>query len=178
MPKPRKQPTPAPSAPTWHLTIELVPKPVWYSNLRKVMPRSQWDVLRRRVYAEYHHVCGICGASGRLECHERWEYDDVAHVQKLLGFFALCVWCHHVKHLGLADILVSEGKLDMERVIAHFMRVNQCSRDDFEDARREAFAIWTRRNHYQWRTDLGAYSAMIIAPRMGPSLHDGNSEGS
>jgi predicted restriction endonuclease len=45
------------------------------------MGRKEWDKLRKEVYAEYGHRCGICGAQGRLNCHERWSYDDETHVQ-------------------------------------------------------------------------------------------------
>jgi hypothetical protein len=153
--------------PTLRLAIELVPQPCWHSSLRNAMPRSQWDTLRRQTYAQYEHKCGICGAAGRLNCHERWEYDDQAHVQHLLGFIALCEWCHHVKHLGHAGILARSGKLNMEHVIEHFMRVNECSKADFERCRDEAIAEWRARNRYAWRTDLGEYSHMATLSTRG-----------
>jgi hypothetical protein len=83
------KPTPEPAL---RLTIELVPEPCWYSNMRKAMSTSQWDRLRHQVYAEYDHKCGVCGAHpDRLNCHERWAYDDRKHVQRLAGFIALLV---------------------------------------------------------------------------------------
>src|SRR5258708_22360853 len=51
------------------LTIELVPETCWYSNMRSALPRDEWDRLRRQVYADYGHRCGICGARGKLHCH-------------------------------------------------------------------------------------------------------------
>jgi hypothetical protein len=67
------------------LTIELVPKTCWYSNLRNAMPRSSWDKVRKKVYADYGHRCGVCSAANvRLNCHEIWEYDDQRHIQRLL----------------------------------------------------------------------------------------------
>lgn len=151
--------------PALRLQIELVPQPCWYSNMRKVMLPIAWDKLRKQVYAQYGYKCGICGASARLHCHEIWQYDDKEHVQLLLGFIALCEWCHHVKHLGLAGILASEGKLDYDRVIAHFLTVNECSQEDFELHRRQAFDQWRERNNYQWRTDLGKYAHLVSADR-------------
>ena len=58
------------------LKIELVPHTSWYKNLRKMLPKSEWDKIRKGTYAEYGHKCGICGANGRLNCHEIWKYDD------------------------------------------------------------------------------------------------------
>ena len=139
------------------LTIELVPETCWYSNMRKVLSRAQWDKLRKQVYADYNHRCGICGAAGKLECHEIWRYDDEQHIQSLQGFIALCEWCHHVKHIGLSGLLAGQGKLDYDKVIAHFMQVNGCDGETFEQHRKEAFAQWRERSKHEWVTELGEY---------------------
>ncbi len=144
------------------LTIELVPSPCWHSNLRTYMTRAHWDKLRKLVYAKYNHHCGICQASNvQLNCHEIWHYDDEKHVQKLVGFIALCTMCHHCKHIGHAGILASQGKLDLEQVIAHFLRVNRCSREDYSAHRKAAFDVWLERNQFEWATDLGAFAHLI-----------------
>jgi len=144
------------------LTIELVPSTSWYDNLRKMIPRAKWDKLRKGVYAEYRHRCGICGAdSSRLNCHEIWEYDDHNHEQRLLGFIAICDLCHHVKHIGLAGILASQGKLDYEKVVEHFMKVNGCDRRTFEEHKKKAFAQWRERSRYEWKVDLGDYEDLV-----------------
>src|SRR5258708_31337818 len=96
------------------LTIELVPQTSWYSNLRKVLSQSEWDKIRTKAYADYGNKCGICGATGRLNCHEIWQYDGQRRAQKLIGFIALCDLCHHLKHIGLASHLLRQGKLDYE----------------------------------------------------------------
>ena len=69
--------------------------------------------------------------------------------------------CHHCKHIGHAGILASEGKLDLNRVIEHFMRVNQCSRAEYEEHSNEAWRMWAERNNYRWITDLGAYTYLV-----------------
>ena len=143
------------------LTIELVPRPCWYSNMRGAIPKAAWDKLRRQIYARYQQRCGICGANARLHCHELWSYDDTTHVQTLTGFIALCEWCHHVKHLGHAGILASAGKLDYQQVIAHFLKVNGCSEAQFEAHSHQAFAQWQERNRHTWRTDLGEYAGLV-----------------
>ena len=143
------------------LCIELVPQSLWYLNPRKAMERVPWDTLRKEVYAHYGQVCGICGVQGKLNCHERWGYDDEAHVQTLLGFIALCEWCHHIKHIGLAGILAQEGKLEYERVIQHFLTVNHCTQEEFEQHRNEAFTQWRERNRHTWTADWGAYAHLM-----------------
>ena len=144
------------------LTIELVPSPCWQSNLRTSMTRAHWDNLRKSAYAKYNYRCGICQANNvQLNCHEIWHYDDANHIQKLAGFIALCPMCHHCKHIGHAGILASQGKLDLEQVIEHFMQVNQCSRDVYITHRNAAFDVWRERNRFEWTTDLGTYAHLI-----------------
>ena len=143
------------------LTIELVPATTWYDNLRKRIAPAEWDKIRKKAYADYDHKCGICGSEGRLNCHELWQYDDERHIQRLAGFIALCDLCHHIKHFGLAGILAEEGKLDIEKVIEHFVKVNNCGRAEFEAHRRKAFEQWHERSQHQWHIDLGEYSNMV-----------------
>jgi len=143
------------------LRIELVPSTSWYDNLRKVLPKSEWDKIRKKVYANYRHRCGICGAERRLNCHEVWEYDDKKYSQKLLGFIALCDMCHHVKHIGLAGILASTGSLDYEKVVEHFMKVNDCDEEIFKKHKERAFDEWRKRSQHEWRVDLGEYENII-----------------
>src|SRR5713101_1784022 len=110
------------------LTIELVPRPCWHSNLHTSMPRATWDHLRRLVYTKYNYHCGICQASNvQMICHEIWQYDDEQHIQK----------------------------------IARFMRVNQCSREDYEAHEKEAWRLFAERNKHSWTTDLGKYAHLV-----------------
>jgi hypothetical protein len=152
----------AESGPSLKLTIELVPATSWGANLRDVLAPAVWDRLRRLVYERSGHRCGICGAGGRLHCHEVWRYDDATHVQHLEGCVALCALCHAVKHLGHTGILASQGKLDSERVIAHFCRVNGCDRATFRAHRDAAFAQWHERSRYEWTLDLGALNPRFV----------------
>ena len=147
------------------LTIELVPQPCWYSNMRTNVSRATWDKLRKQIYALYHYRCAVCQVEHvPLHCHEIWHYDDTLHIQKLEGFVALCEMCHHCKHLGHASILAQQGRLDLNKVIEHFMRVNQCSRKEYEAYAQQAWDTWAQRNKYEWTTDLGAYAYMVKRP--------------
>jgi len=130
------------------------------------MTRANWDNLRELVYAKCNDCCGICLASRQiskvtLHCHEIWQYDDEKHIQKLVGFIALCEMCHHCKHIGLAGILATEGKLDFEKIVEHFMQVNQCSQEEYKAYKQQAFDIWRERNEHTWTTDLGTYAHLV-----------------
>lgn len=143
------------------LTIELVPKTSWYSNLRAVMTQGQWDRLRKETYAKFNHACGICAANERLECHEIWEYDDVNKTQTLVGFIALCSPCHQIKHIGLTGIRAQRGELDWNRVVRHFISVNECSADEFARQKVAALKMWAERSQHQWDIRLGEYEELV-----------------
>ncbi len=143
------------------LTTELVPETAWYSNLRKRLSNTEWNKIRKKAYSDYNHKCGICGEKGMLHCHENWEYDDEKHVQKLRNFIALCVMCHHIKHLGLAGILSQRGKLNFDDVVDHFIKINKCDKDTFKKHKKKAFELWEERSRHEWKTDLGEYKDII-----------------
>jgi len=143
------------------LTAELVPVTSWYSNIRKQLPRKQWDRIRHQAIADADKCCAICGAEGPLFCHEGWAYDDSERVQRLAGFVALCSLCHHVKNLGMAGILAREGRLDSEGVAQHSMAVNGCSRADFEKYQSAVFRQWRERSKGDWIVDLGEWATLV-----------------
>lgn len=143
------------------LKVELVPKTSWYNNLRNEIPRKVWDKIRTDVCISQEHKCGICGAEGRLNCHEIWEYDDLNHVQELKDFIALCNLCHHVKHIGYASILARQGKLNMQEVEEHFMRVNNCDLPTFRIHVIEAGIQFKERSNHKWKLSLGKYETQI-----------------
>src|SRR5260221_10581904 len=89
------------------LTVELIPSTCHFSNVRTSVKAKEWDKIRFISYAAADNKCEICSETGKeqgykhnVECHEIWEYDDVNHVQKLIGLISLCPTCHHVKHIG------------------------------------------------------------------------------
>lgn len=143
------------------LSIDLVPKTSWYKNLRKQMKQSQWNKLRKKVYAEQGNVCAICGEGGRLNCHEVWSYDEAKHIQKLIGFSAVCNMCHHVTHVGMAQTLASKGHLNLNAVVEHFMKVNGTNQKVFEKHKTEAFRIWRERSQHEWKTDLSEWASLV-----------------
>ena len=143
------------------LTIEAIPRPPWGTNLRAQSSRSAWDRIRKAAYADAGDRCTICGSLGRLECHERWAYDDDAHVQRLAGFIALCGRCHGVKHFGRLFKNAKEGRLDLEDVIRHFLEVNQCDRATFVAHEQATGRQWEERSKHEWRLDLGDYSDLV-----------------
>ncbi len=134
------------------LTIELVPKTSWCSNVRTKTPKAKWDKIRHKCYSEADHKCEVCGKTGpngRVECHEIWEYDDKTHIQKLIGLISLCPKCHQVKHAGLAQV---KGKL--HEVVAQLVAINNISVAEAEKMIVESFVTYNKRSLHQWTVDI------------------------
>ena len=134
------------------LKIELVPSTQWGANLRAVLPKKDWDTLRKKCYQKASYKCEICsdiGPKWPVECHEKWHYDDKRKVQTLTGLIALCPDCHLVKHFGRA---CSIGKKDY--ALAHLMKVNNWDSPKADTYIQTVFKTWHQRSQYSWTLDL------------------------
>jgi 5-methylcytosine-specific restriction endonuclease McrA len=134
------------------LTIELVPKTSFYVNIRSILSRREWELIRKDTLLKANNLCEICGgvsATRALDCHEVWEYDDINHIQKLIRFIALCNRCHEVKHIGKAQI---DGNFD--RAQEWFKEINNFTNLSTTLYIVEAFDLWAARSQYQWQIDI------------------------
>lgn len=144
----------------YKLTFQLVPGDCWYANLRSVLPRPQWDKLRRAAYARAGGRCSVCGARGRLEAHEVWSYDDEKHIQRLEDIVALCPACHEVVHIGRTALMGREPEAQ-----AHFMKVNGCTQSEYHAALGEANRQNAERSRYEWQCDLSRLPQLLDPPQ-------------
>ena len=134
------------------LTIELVPRTSWFTNLRSILSGEDWDRIRRATYLSANFICQICGGRGvkhPVECHEIWQYDDLKHHQTLTGLIALCPDCHRVKHIGLAKV---QGFYS--DAVRHLAKVNEWSIGQAESYICSAFEQWKKRNAFTWTIDI------------------------
>ena len=132
------------------LTIELIPKTAWYKNLRNAVPPEAWDRIRSKVYRGANYQCEICNKKGMLHCHEVWQYHDDYCIQYLTRMCALCVQCHQVKHVGLAEM---NGKI--QEVITHLMAINRWDRLTAETYVESSFQVWRERSQHKWTLVVG-----------------------
>lgn len=134
------------------LDIELVPKTLWFSNVRSIISKSDWDMIRKSTYKKANYKCEICGGIGNkwpVECHELWYYDDENRVQTLTGLIALCPDCHRVKHLGRTSVF---GNVDTS--IDHFCNINNISNLDANRYIESVFEVWRERSKFSWKLNL------------------------
>lgn len=141
------------------LTIELVPLTSWYNNVRSKVSKEEWDIIRKKCYKNANYKCEICGGVGNkwpVECHEIWEYDDKKHIQKLVGFVALCPSCHEVKHIGMAEKM---GML--QRAMQHLMAVNAINKSQVDKMVEDAFTAWEERSEHNWKVNISYLSKFL-----------------
>jgi 5-methylcytosine-specific restriction endonuclease McrA len=135
-----------------HLSIELVPKTCWFSNVRDHVSQIEWDKLRKASYKKANYVCEICGNRGEshpVECHEIWNYDDEHFTQTLKGLISLCPNCHEVKHIGLAGL---RGRGEIAK--NHLAKVNKWSNEVAEQYINLAKDIFIERSKYEWNLNF------------------------
>jgi hypothetical protein len=133
------------------LEIELIPKTTFFTNVRSLVRKNEWDSIRKKCYSIAGNKCEICGGKGErwpVECHEIWQYNFATNMQSLKGLIALCPACHEVKHIGLARI---NGRFD--EAVEHFMRVNQIPKIVALKEIKKAFNEWEKKNEVRWKLD-------------------------
>ncbi len=129
-------------------TIDLIPSSSWFASLANMLSRSSWDKVRLPVI-DRHGGCEECGSRGRLEVHEQWHYDEIEHVQSLIGLRCFCGICHEGRHLGRANIT---GRFDM--VFDRLVRINRLRPDEVIPYRDLIFDTFLSRSKRRWTIDL------------------------
>lgn len=135
----------------YKLDFELVPDGCWYSNLRSILSKKQWDFLKAYAKKKSGGRCAVCGKkSASLHAHERWSYDEANAIQKLEDIVAVCPDCHSVMHIGRTQLKGNERRAE-----EHFMNVNKCSYAEYRKALGAANEAHVRRNGVaEWKLDL------------------------
>jgi 5-methylcytosine-specific restriction endonuclease McrA len=137
------------------LTVELVPSTSFYTNVRSILPSSEWDRLRKASYKKAKFKCEICKESGldqgfrhALECHEIWDYKKDG-TQLLKGLISLCPKCHQVKHIGRT---IAIGK--KKQAYAHIAKVNKWDKSEVELYIGSCFQEHKERSKIKWKLNL------------------------
>lgn len=136
------------------LTCELVPRSTWAKNIRSLMPKELWDVVRKKAYRHAHYRCEICSGRGPqwpVECHEKWEYNERTKVQSLVKLVALCPSCHSVKHWGFSRINGKEAECR-----EHIAFVNGWTKEQIDVHIEEVFQQWKALSRIRWEIDMSA----------------------
>lgn len=138
------------------LSVEPIPAGSRRASLANLMPRGQWDRLRRSVYHKAHYRCQICGREGRLYCHEIWQCNEKTSYQFLRGFEALCENCHNVRHLFF--IWDSQHRA---RLFRHFRTINRLTKEQGMQHLADAYRQQQEFNKRKWIVNYGQYNFSV-----------------
>ena len=132
------------------LKFELVPDGCWYSNLRSILPKTEWGKIKKDAKTRANGSCSICGKkTDKLDAHEVWSYDLENGIQKLENVIAVCKDCHSVIHIGYTQL-----KGNIERAEAHYMKVNACTYSEYRQELNKANILHKDRNKVsEWKLD-------------------------
>lgn len=138
------------------LEIALIPKTTWGNNVRSAVTQTEWDKIRKKTYQRDNYRCVICGDGRKIHCHEEWQYfeNKSSNIQRLVRLRTVCETCHHVIHFGRSELLCQQGKLDKEKLMAHFCKVNKCDEATFHAHRDDVFVEWARKSLIEWTVDI------------------------
>ena len=149
------------------LTIELVPRTCFYSNVRSNLPDKEWDRLRKISYEQANNICEICGDNGKnqgyrhaVECHEIWTYNDKSKTQILEGLISLCPRCHQVKHFGRTSAIGKQAE-----AFKHMEDVNNWTHKECIDHAAESFDVWLERSKHKWKLDINILNEKYDVPK-------------
>jgi len=119
-------------------------------NLRSHLKTEDWEIIRKHVYSIAGYQCEICGAKGKLTCHEEWKFEE-SGIMHLLELQCLCELCHKVKHVNIYA--------NRKEFIAHYCEVNGLMRaQDFFIRKQIALEKLERLNKIeQWQIKFGKY---------------------
>jgi hypothetical protein len=136
----------------YNLWANMIPRNSWYANLRNILPKNEWDTIRKLVYKHFNYQCSICKRKGQLHAHESWIYDYKKSRQTLQDILALCYLCHMSQHLGYVQVkLIPTGELTMEEIEQHWMEINNKSKEEFKHHKYLAFELWEIRSLISWK---------------------------
>jgi len=152
---------PPPSQPL-RLQTELIPRPLWGMNIRRVLGKKRWFRLRDAVTNYRGRTCAICGSTAPLQGHEVWNYAEKKRTgtATLADIRLVCQDCSSIHHFGRFQLLLASKVIpreEFERVMQHMMRVNDCTIAEWEKHAQEAQEAWQRRSKLRWKIDYGMF---------------------
>lgn len=139
------------------LCVDLVPRSAWGQSVRSVLSKHRWQRLSRGIRRRAEGSCEACGMVSSdtmladLACHERWQWDEQAGVQRLARLMSLCQACDAVTHLGYYRTQ-HDGDDGVPR--AHLARIRGWSAQEVAAHIEEAESSWDRRSQIDWQLDI------------------------
>lgn len=123
------------------LKMDIKPGAYHGNTIRKNITQSLWKKIRSSVLEENNYACTICGYQPpveelkKLHVHEVEEYGEGELLCILKNLDLICINCHSWQHIGRTFSRLNNEQLNKLKL--HFMKVNNCSEDDYKVYLRE-----------------------------------------
>lgn len=134
------------------LKPKALPESTHFVNLRSYLPRSQWDIIRKKAYEHAKNKCELCHGVGRkhkVEAHELWNFDFKSKTQTLERIIALCPNCHRIQHAFLLKLHDDKKILNAQYVINHLNKISD-KKYNYNNFFSEASDFFSKINVIEW----------------------------
>ncbi len=109
------------------IEILSIPQSSWGVSLANLLPKEDWDKVRKKVFKGAGYKCEVCGNTDEeLHCHEVWEFKYSE--QRLIRFDCLCKLCHDSTHFFGTTQRYKNKPEYIEKVMKHLETINCLTR--------------------------------------------------
>ncbi len=138
--------------------LNLIPRNMWYLNLRKMLDQPTWDALSKQIRSAQGYKCYCCGIDStklpknKFHTHEAWWFNDEKHTVELKALICICEACHTATHFGFAGVK-NKAKESFQRI----MNVNHWNYEMTNIYIESEFETWSKRSQVKWIIDLNTF---------------------
>jgi len=140
------------------LFVDILPTSCWFTDIWKCTDPIDWYRIDALVKRRANSTCETCGTASLADhIHERWEYDEATHTQRLRRLILLCEACHTATHAERSNL-----SSQFDKAIPQLVTVRRCT---LEEARHHVEAVSDlsrKQRETEWALDLKILSSAGI----------------
>ena len=136
------------------LPVLSIPISSWGISLANLLPKEDWDKIRKKVLKAADYRCEICGRNDLpLHCHEVWVFHYSE--QRLTKFLCLCRLCHDAVHYFGTTQRYQKRPSYIQEVGGHLMEINKITEKELDTYLRQVQAQNVRRAKKTYKVVVG-----------------------
>lgn len=143
--------------------LSLIPKNIWYINLRTMLSVDEWNIISKRIRVEQEYTCFCCKVSLNelkstkyFHAHEMWWFDDTKKIVDLKAILCVCWKCHESMHLGFASV-----KNNYKQAFGHLMKVNKWNYETANIYVESSFEKWSQNSNIDWKFNISSFENIL-----------------
>jgi len=140
------------------LFVDILPASCWFTDIWKCTDPIDWYRIDALVKRRANSTCETCGTASLADhIHERWEYDEATHTQRLRRLILLCEACHTATHATRSNL-----SSQFDKAIPQLATVRQCTPEEARDHLKAAADLALKQRGMEWALDLEILSSAGI----------------